>query len=217
LHRLVQFPDGAFRPVVEPYIPREGDMVFFDDYSTKWECLFRAVGTGPPFHSAIVFRLPNGLPAVIEAGADDGLVVAIEPAYQRLRRFKGDIWIRRCKRALTHEESRRLTEFALEQDGKPYAVTRLLMQATALRCRMGLRYQLFARTYLDRDSWLCSELVVAAGTVANLFDPKLHPANAMYPRDLVTDRYYSLRHNWEDPGLWEPSPQPVQGSLAPRL
>ena len=39
---------------------------------------------------------------------------------------------------------------------------------------------------------MCSENVVAAATVAGLLDPKVHCANAMYPRDLAYDEKYDL-------------------------
>jgi hypothetical protein len=216
LHKLVCFPDGVTRPATTPYVPREGDLVFFDDHNKKWEFLYWVVGSGPPFHSGIVFRRPDGSMAVLESGPDDSLNVYILDVEPRLHQFKGTIWVRQCKHPLSPEASKNLTDFALAQEGKRYAFWRLILQCSPVRCRAGLRYKHYARTYLDRDAWLCSELVIAAGTVAGLFDPSIHPANAMYPRDFITDHKYPLRHNWEDAAMWRPDTAPVQGSLIPR-
>ena len=53
-----------------------------------------------------------------------------------------------------------LSKFALAQDGKRYAIFRLLLQGTQFRNRGPLRELFLASTELDRSSWICSELVV---------------------------------------------------------
>jgi hypothetical protein len=189
-------------------VPREGDLVFYDDHNPTWTALFALADTGPPLHMGIVVKKPGGKLAVLEAGPDDTLWVRLLDAGQRLRQFHrdfagGTVTIRRCKAALSSEQSAALTQFARSQDGKRYAVLRLLSQGTGFRVR-GRMERLLAETRLDRDSWICSELAVAAGTVAGLFDPRVVRSNVAYPRDLVNNRRYDLRPVWEDPAEWRP-------------
>jgi hypothetical protein len=199
--------------VAEPYYPHEGDIVFCEDHNPFFRTLFFCCGSGKPTHCAIVVRRPCGDLALLEAGPNWKPKTYINDLESRLCSFKGDIWVRRCKHALTPDQSCALTEFARAQEGKPYAVCRFILQGTPFRARYGLRYHCFSHTYLGRWGWLCSELVVAAGTVAGLFDPDTHPANAIYPRDLVDDRDYPLEHNWEEIGLWRADPHPVDPHL----
>jgi hypothetical protein len=189
------------------YVPREGDLIFYDDHNRAWTALFALAGTGPPLHMGIVVKKPGGALAVLEAGPDDTVWVKLLDLAPRLHQFRrdygGTVTVRRCKVALGRRESAALTRFALAQRGKRYAVGRLLLQGTWLRPR-GLLAPLLARTYLDRDAWICSELAVAAGTVAGLFDPTKVRANATYPRDLVDDRRHDLSAVWEAPVEWRP-------------
>src|SRR5262249_13642462 len=160
------------------------DLVFFDDHSLFWTLLFAWAGTGPPLHVGIVVKRSDGSPAILEAGPDDWVWVTLQDVAGRLRQFErdfqGTITIRRCKQALNAEQSQALTRFAEVQEGKRYAVLRLLLQGTPLRSRGPIGEMFLAHTYLDRWSWFCSELVVAGGTIAGLF-PDTVKANATYP------------------------------------
>lgn len=216
LHRLKVGPDGFFHRSVEPYIPHEADIVFFEDHSPLWGTLFIAAGSGMPTHCGMVIRRPDGVMCLVEAGPDWKPGVYVQEANTRLQKFKGTIWIRRCRHPLSPEASWTLTNFALAQEGKPYAVGRLLLQGTPFRCRYGLRYKCFARTYMQRHGWLCSELVVACGTLIGLFDPHIHPANAIYPRDIIDEDVYPMIHNFEDIGVWSATPQPPRQPICPR-
>lgn len=188
-----------------PYIPCEGDLIFFDDHHPVWTVLFRWAGTGSPLHMGIVVKRNDGRWAVLEAGPDDTVWVTLQDLGPRLRQFDadfhGDISIRRCKKQLTHEQSQALTRFAALQDGKPYALLRLLLQATPFRIRGPGREQLLGATYLDRWGWICSELAVAAGTVAELF-PSSVKANVTYPRDLVDNETHDLSAGWFEAQRW---------------
>src|SRR6266480_1116036 len=84
-------PDGhgGMRHNVRPYVPREGDLIFFDDQSVLWEKLYKLGGTKPPFHVGIVVRKKDGSLAVLESGPDDTLHVYILEAARRLHTFKG--------------------------------------------------------------------------------------------------------------------------------
>jgi hypothetical protein len=200
-----------------PYVPREGDLIFYDDRSPVWNALFALAGSGAPLHMGIVVRRPGGTLAVLEAGPDDGLKVELRDAVPRLHQFYrtfGDgVTVRRCKVVLTPERSAALTKFAEAQAGKRYAVARLLLQGTPFRVRGPLEFML-GGTSLDRDAWICSEISVAAGTVAKLFDPAVVYANVAYPRDLVDNRRYDLSRTWEDAARWRPTPAGYSNSSA---
>ena len=190
------------------YMPREGDLVFYDDRSIIWTILFLWAGTGPPLHMGIVVKKADGTPAILEAGPDDTIWVSLLDLEKRLPQFAADypggvITIRRCKKELTKEQSAALTKFAIAQDGKRYAIGRLLLQGTCLRSRGPIRELVLAHTFLDRDSWICAELAVAAGTVVKLFDPAVVRANVTYPLDLVDNRRHDLSATWQEPAVWQ--------------
>ena len=191
------------------YTPREGDLVFYDDKHLGWTILFAYAGTGAPLHMGIVVKKADGKLAVLEAGPDDTIWVKLLDLDKRLPQFQNDfqgtIHIRRCKKELTDEQSKELTRFAEAQDGKRYAIGRLLLQGTSFRSRGPVRELVLGKTYLDRDSWICSELAVAAGTVVKLFDPTKVYANVSYPRDLVNNERHDMSANWHDAALWQPS------------
>jgi hypothetical protein len=209
---LVRQPSGATH--AEPYEPHAGDLVLFDDLKLKWHILYRLVGTEPPDHSGIVVRLPDGRAALLESGPDNGTRVCLTESASRLHQFQGILWVRRLRNPLPAEPCQRLTDFAIAQEGKRYATCRLLLQGTPFRCRGILRKRYFGKTYLDRCSWLCSELVVAAGTAAGLFDPALHPANAIYPRDIIDDETYDLSATWLPAAVWAAQPPKDPTDLA---
>jgi hypothetical protein len=201
-------PKGKIASEVVAYAPREGDLVFYDDRNPAWMVLFAYAGTGPPLHMGIVVKKTDGSLAVLEAGPDDTVWVKLLDLDTRLpqfhKDFKGTITIRRCKKELSAEQSKALTKFAKAQEGKRYAVGRLLLQGTSLRSRGPVRELVLGKTHLDRDSWICSELSVAAGTVAKLFDPKVVHANVAYPRDLVDNARHDLSACWHDAAAWLP-------------
>jgi hypothetical protein len=155
----------------------------------------------------IVVKKADGNLAILEAGPDDTVWVSLLDLEKRLRQFTADndggtITIRRCKKTLTKEKSASLTKFAHAQDGKRYAVGRLLLEGTCLRVRGPIRELVLGKTYLDRDSWMCAELAVAAGTLVKLIEPAAVKANATYPQDIVDNRRHDLSANWHDPAVW---------------
>src|SRR5262245_4983228 len=88
------------------YEPRQGDLIFYDDKSIFWTVLFVWAGSGPPLHMGIVVKKTDGTLAVLEAGPDDTIHVALLDLEKRLpqfdRDFKGGaVTIRRCKKELT--------------------------------------------------------------------------------------------------------------------
>lgn len=201
-------PKGKAEHEIVRYGPREGDLVFYDDHHPGWMVLFAYAGTGPPLHMGMVVKKADGTFAILEAGPDDTVWVKLLDLKTRLQQFnddfKGTITIRRCKKELSAEQSKALTKFAAAQEGKRYAVGRLLLQGTSLRSRGPVREQFLGKTVLDRDSWICSELSVAAGTVVKLFDPKVVHANVAYPRDLVDNARHDLSETWHVAAVWLP-------------
>jgi hypothetical protein len=198
---------GTEKVLPRSYLPKEGDLIFYDDHNLFWTALFLWAGTGPPLHVGIVVKKDNGTLAVLEAGSDDTIWVNIQDVGPRLHQFQkdynGTITIRRCKQDLSQEKSEALTKFAMAQDGKRYAIVRLLLQGTPFRSRGPIRELFLARTDLDRSSWICSELVVAAGTVAGLFSDTVK-SNVAYPLDLVNNRRHDLSRVWHDAETWLP-------------
>ncbi len=203
-------PDPGSGKQAQPYEAREGDLIFFDDHSPIWTVLFLWAGTGPPLHTGIVVKRYNGSLAILEAGPDDSIWVTIQTVADRLHQFDNDfhgtITIRCCQKQLSREQSKALTYFAEAQEGKQYAVLRLLLQGTPFRSRGPIRELVLGQTSLDRWSWICSELVVAAGTVAELF-PSTVKANVTYPLDLVTNKRHDLSRVWQDAQTWQPAKQ----------
>jgi hypothetical protein len=204
---------SSYRGMVQlqavPYEPREGDLVFYDDHSKVWTALFALAGTGPPLHMGIVVRKTDGTLTVLEAGPDDTVWVDLRDLVPRLHQFRrdfdGTITIRRCKAPLNRFQSAALTRFATAQNGKRYAVVRLLAQGTPLRGRGPLE-SLLGKTRIDRDSWICSEISVAGATVAGLVNPNVVHSNVAYPRDLVNNERYDLAGAWHDAAEWRPTP-----------
>lgn len=199
---------GKSQIVEIPYNPHEGDLVFYDDRHPFWTVMFLLAGSGPPLHMGIVVKQNDGSFGILEAGPDDTIRVALIDLEKRLKQFDedfhGTITIRRCKKALTREQSATLTKFAHAQDGKRYAIGRILLEGTCLHVRGPLRELIFGKTYLDRDAWMCAELAVAAAANVKLIDPNSIAANATYPADIVDNRRHDLSRGWHDAAVWTP-------------
>lgn len=202
----VRNQDGQWHQRTTPYVPREGDMVFFNDHSVKWGLLYKMVGSDSPFHVGLIFKRPDGTCAIAEAGPNDTLHCRVLDLAPRLHGWEHTLLIRRCKKQLTADQSAAMTKWSMEQDGKRYALGRLLLQATPVRCRAPLRRSIFGATYTDRDSYLCAELVIAGGTVGGIFDPSRHKANTIYPRDIVQNDVHDLADLYHDAQVWLPTP-----------
>lgn len=207
LFRLATCPKDIKDWRGEPYHPQEGDLILWDD-GCKWvHTLYKCFGSGGPLHSSIVFKRPDGSPAILEAGPNFNPKVFVQEVVPRLHDFYGTVLIRHLRQPLNEEQSRKLTEFALAQEGKRYALTQLLLQITPFRPRGPVRTYCLGKTCLDRKEWTCCELVGAATCAAGVLDKKKFFANAMYPRDFTYDEKWDLRPYYEEPALWYPRPQ----------
>jgi hypothetical protein len=195
---------------LEPYFPQPGDLKHYDSPNPIFHYIFALVRSDTPIHAAIVVERADGTPAILEVGPNSTpqafTSTYIVDVWPRFESYPGIVMIRRPHCRLTPERSAELTKFALAQEGKDFAVGRLALQLSPFNCRHGLRHLLFAHTYFDRGRWICSENAVAAATVAGLCDPKRHPANCMYPRDLAFDEDYDLSETYGPLRLWVRDP-----------
>ena len=194
-------------PRGQRYRPQPGDFVFFDDHNTWMTKLYHFGGTDSPLHASMVVRREDGSLAILEAGAKAGMKVLSLDLEPRMHEFDGTILVRRLRTPLTSDQTKQLAEFAAQQEGKSYAVGRFLLQGTPFRPRNAPLAQLFGRTVLDRDRWMCSELAVAAAVAAGVLDAETYPANVIYPRDLCYDERYDLSHFYEPVALWYQRPE----------
>ncbi|MBM4071553.1 MAG: hypothetical protein FJ271_21855 [Planctomycetes bacterium] len=203
-------PAGQWQVELLPYFPEPGDLLLFETSNKAITFCYKVVGSGAPSHATMVFNRPDGTPALLEAGPDFVQSIFLLEPLPRMRDYKGSVMIRRPRVPVCPERSAALTQFALEQEGKDYALCRLLMQGTPFRCRSGLRKKCFACTRLDRERWTCYELTVAAGVVAGTMDPHKCLGNAMYPGDMCTDKHYDLSKTYTPPYLWTEKPIPAR-------
>jgi hypothetical protein len=190
----------------EPYLPKPGDLVFYTSDRFRQRIFYSLAYTGKPYHVGIVVSLPDGRPAVLEAGPYDYIHVYLMDLLPRLQTHQGTIRIRRLRTPLTAEQSARLTAFALGQTGKRFAVLRIVLEITPFRTHGPIRSRLFGSARINRHSWFCSELVIASLAVAGVVDPTVMKPNTLYPRDLYSDRPFDLKPCWEEPRLWRCDP-----------
>jgi hypothetical protein len=208
--------DEILRGPAEPYVPQPGDIMLRLDHSVFWRVTHYMALAFDPNGSAIVFARPDGTPAVLEAGPNDCLWVKTLDLLSHLKEYadEGRVWIRRRKVPLTPEQSCKLTEFALAQDGKYFALHRLGIQLTPFRSRGPLRTYFLGKPHGNRRAYFCSELVCEACVAAGLLDPEHTRPSATYPCDLFFGRSYNLFINkhldvndhWYPPARWTCKP-----------
>ena len=99
---------------------------------------------------------------------------------------------------------------AEKQEGKRFALGRLLMLLTPIRDRGPLRTHYLGKPHGDRASFYCSELVLESCVAAGLLDRATTRPSASFPHDLFFDQSYNpyiskhlpLVHDWEPPARW---------------
>ncbi len=197
-------PDQRTEPVAA-YVPHEGDLIFFWSGGPFKKALYRMLFVGPPSHVGMIVLLPNGHPVLFESTLDTnyGLYgVGLSELPARLHLYPGTIWVRRLKQPLTPEQSCRLTHFALEQQGKPFAVSHLFLPPLGLPCNGPLLRGLGCTARLDHRRWFCSGLVAASAITSGLLDGHVVRPGFVDPRDLFVDRLLDLSACWEKPVTW---------------
>jgi len=191
----------------EPYLSQPGDIVFYSHDNLRQRCLYALAHTGKPYHVGIVVNLSDGRPAILEAGPYDYVNVYLMDLLPRMRTHEGSVWVRRRRTPLTPEQSARLTDFALHQTGKRFALFRIILEITPVRAHGDSPHRrLFGSSCVDRRGWFCSELVIAALAVAGVVDPQVMKPNTIFPRDLFYDRPFDLKPCWEEPRPWTCNP-----------
>ena len=209
--------DHVLRYPGEPYIPQPGDIILRLDGARFWRITHWMALAFDPNGSAIVFARPDGNMALLEAGPNDTLWVRTLDVVPHCQEYAtaGRVWVRRRCVPLTPEQSCRLTEFALAQDGKRFALGRLGAQLTPFRHRGPIRTYFVGKPRGDRQRWFCSELVTEACVAAGLLDAERTRPSATYPHDLFYGRSYNLfidhhldiNAGWYPPARWTNDPR----------
>lgn len=205
--------DSIRRTPCTSYEPQPGDLVLMNAGEKLWKQSYRLALSGPPTHSAVVVRTPDGEFALLEGGIGLKLTVEITPLAERLPQYYGDLYVRRRKTPLTKEESDRLTEFAQAVHKQRIATARLVFQASPFRTRGPRRIEYLAMPRgIGDHTWTCSELVVESFIHAGLLDSDTARPAATYPRDLFFDHSansFLNRHlspqveaGWHPPRMW---------------
>ncbi|HZT82589.1 MAG TPA: hypothetical protein VFA26_20335 [Gemmataceae bacterium] len=212
LYRPAFSLDDDLRPPAEPYVPQPGDIFLATDRARWARAGHWFAGGAGVHHSGIVFLRSDGRPALIEAGPFNSITVEVMDPIEHMREHvrAGDkVWVRRRRVPLTPEQCARLTAFAERQEGKPFAVLRLLGQVTPLRSRGPIRTWFVGKPHGERDRWFCSELVTESCVAAGLMDATAARPAATYPRDLFFGRslnWYLNTHlcldDWDPPARW---------------
>jgi hypothetical protein len=204
--------DTVLRGEPRPYVPQPGDIMVYTDSNRFWEITHDLALAFQPHGSGIVVRRPDGSLGILEAGPNDTLSCGVLDLLPHLCQYeaKGPVWIRKRKTPLTSEQSACLTEFAMRQGGKRFALIRLGGQLTPLRSRGPLRTYFLGGPHGDRSGYFCSELVLEAAVYAGLLDPKTTRPAATYPHELFFDRsinfylnrHFTLANDWDPPARW---------------
>jgi hypothetical protein len=189
------------------------------DDSIFWKTMQAAIGYGLPTHSMIVFAMPDGRPAILEAAPHNTHLCRVLEAIPHLASyedFPARVWVRRRTCPLTPEQSARLTEFCLSMEGRWFANGRLALQLTPLRPRGPIRTAFVGRPKgPNRSAYFCSELVTEACVYAGIMDAETTRPAATFPRDLFfggSRNPYLVRHlgvmnsAWDPPARWTGRP-----------
>ena len=201
---LVPAAANNVNPQAITYQPRPGDIILCEDYNRFYHIIFRLASTAPPTHAAIVVARADGSPALLDLTGPHTLTakVIIHDIEPRLKNYPGTVMVRRIREPLTTDQTVALRRFAETESGKSFAFPRVVLMGTPFCARTGLRRELFGKTYLTRDRWFCSEMVVSACASAGIVDGKRCCANATCPRDLAVDETLDLSRIYHPPVPW---------------
>jgi hypothetical protein len=216
--------DLVIRPPAEPYVPQPGDIFLATDQAYWARLGHWLAGAAGVHHSGLIIARSEGRLALLESGPFNSVRVEIVDWRQHMCEHVqcGDrVWIRRRRCPLTPEQSACLTAFAEAQEGKPFAVLRLIGQVTPFRSRGPLRTYFVGHPHGDRHSYFCCELVMESLVAARLLDPETARPAATYPRDLFYGRsinlylhhHLDLERDWYPPARWTNCPFPEVGLI----
>jgi hypothetical protein len=201
------------------YVPQPGDIMMYTDNNWFWEITHDWAGAFEPHGSGVVVQRPDGSLGILEAGPNDCLQVHVLEMLPHLHEYecRGPVWIRKRKCPLTPEQSACLTEWAMRQEGKRFALIRMGAQLTPIRNRGPLRTYLLGKPHGERSAYFCSELVTETLCWVGLIDPTTARPSATYPHDLFYDwsfnlylnTHFKLSQSWEPPARWVSSIPPI--------
>lgn len=197
------------------YIPQPGDIFLCTDQLLIARIGHKLAGASSPHHSGLIISRPDGSVAMLESGPHDTLWVRVLDLSANLGKYEDEgesIWIRRRKTPLTAEQSRRLTDFAMNQDGKLFAWGRVIGQLTPFRSRGPWTEWVGGPHGGNRYSYFCSELVLESLVAAGLLEPSRTRPAATYPCDLFYGKSANsfINDNLDINAFWEP-PAPWSG------
>ncbi|MBI3408496.1 MAG: hypothetical protein HY040_09100 [Planctomycetes bacterium] len=204
--------DHCLRGKATAYVPQPGDILLATDPDRFWTITHNLAFAYEPHNSGLVVARPDGSLALLEAGPNDTLWIGVVDLLPHLREYeaKGRVWIRKRRTPLTPEESACLTNFAMRQEGKRFALIRMGGMLTPIRARGPLRTYFLGKPRGERDAYYCAELVMEAIVATGLVDAETSRPGATFPHDLFFDhshnlylsRRFSLAHGWEPPARW---------------
>ena len=205
--------DDMLRGPPELYQPQPGDIYMSTDHLFIAKAGHRLALSGPPHHSGIVFARRDGSMAILEAGPFNGIwVETLDPLYvlKKHEEYGEKVWIRRRRTPLTPEQSAALTDWATAQDGKRFAVFRLMGQITPLRSRGPIKTEFLGLggPRGERSAYFCSELVLESLLAASVLDPCDTRPSITYPRNLFfnySDNRWLNEHFHLECGWWPPA------------
>ena len=177
--------------------------------SSSWEQV-------PATHVAIVIAQSDGTPALLDITGKRAvaLKVCIIDILPRLAEFPGHVMVRRLREPLTPKQSRNMTSFAQQQVGKRFALGRVLLFGTPLNPIPDNCPRCSCPKDFNRKRWYCSEIVVAAGVMAQIFDPSVHRPHGTRPRDLAYDETMDLSDRYFPPATWLADWRPTTASYS---
>ncbi len=221
--------DGHVQCWLEPYVPREGDILLIQGtevdslFTIVYRTIARLTRSGPPWHSGIVIadragqlKFYNAPGQVAGQEGEQGGNQQQEgeeeqnrgPRYddivESITRVPQKVWVRSLKFPLLLDQTYRLRKWAEEQEGKPFGYLRsVTCPVLCYPVRGPMRQRSLPPVGIDRPTWFCSELVVAAGIAAGLINPQVVKPGCVNPLDLNEDSLLDLSPVWTKPcELW---------------
>lgn len=199
---LMQTPAYAQRPpVYREYQPQAGDLILYHTHDEPRGTLTGLVTGDMITHSGIVVEDAEGKFWLMHA-VTRGVVV--EPLMEALLNDPDDIYIRTLKKPLTPEKNKTLSQFAKNEEGKPFKKNDLAITTTPHTRKMP--------PPKTRDTYFCSQLVSTACVTADIIRSDkngvyINP-NGITPADLFGNKRLDLRGIWENPiPLIKPPPK----------